>query len=161
MSRGQCHASSCVVVTWAVLYMQTRKCHEGSVTHPAVWLSHGQCCTCRHVNVTRAVSRIQLCGCHTCSCVVVTWAGTVDSMSLYSIIGVTRLSCGCHVCIDCFFCRSEPDISPRAKSPVSGSREPANDETDSVTSDIPTRSMSSPASYLSVDILRAEVEGVS
>ena len=99
--------------------------------------------------------------CHASSCVVVTWAGTVDNMSLYSIIGVTRLSCGCHVCIDCFFCRSEPDISPRAKSPVSGSREPANDETDSVTSDIPRRSMSSPASYLSVDILRAEVEAVS
>ena len=34
------------------------------VTHAAVWLSHGQYCTCRHVNVMRAVSHMQLWGCH-------------------------------------------------------------------------------------------------
>ena len=121
--------------------MQPCGCHMGSVTHAVVWLSHGQC--------------------HKCSRVAVTCTGTVDRRPLYSIISVTRLSCGCQMCIDCFFCRSEPDISPRPKSPVSGSREPANNDTDSVTSDIPTRCMSSPASYMSVDNLRAEVEAVS
>ena len=64
LSHGQCHTCSCVVVTWAVLHMQTRECHEGGVTHAVVCLSHGQCHTCSCVVVTWAVLHMHPCGCH-------------------------------------------------------------------------------------------------
>ena len=79
-------------------------------------------------------------------------------------MGITHLSCGCHMVshgAGCSFCRNEPDISPRPKSPVAGHRGQARDEPDGVNSDMPMRSFSTPAPYMSMDILRAEIEAVS